>query len=179
MKFHILCIFALLPLQLMSAYEKAFPQTDVGKIEIKELPAARLIAAHSDSNYFENNGKLFGALFRYIQANEIAMTTPVKAEIDPGVMYFYIGSDHAETDLPDTDEVTVIEMPKQTVLSIGERGSYNAKNFDQAKQKLLNYLEGQSEWVADGAAQAIYWNGPFTPWFLKRFEVQIPVKPVN
>lgn len=170
-----LCL-TLLPLHSMTAYESAFDKTPVGTIEVKTLPAARLIAAHSQGNYFEENNGLFRPLFRYIQDNDIAMTIPVEAEIEPGIMYFYIGSDYQGTALSDTDRVHVTELPERTVLSLGVRGSYSAKNFEQAKAKLLTWLSEQDDWIATGAARAIYWNGPFTLGFLKRAEVHIPVK---
>jgi hypothetical protein len=31
--------------------------------------------------------------------------------------------------------------------------------------------------VAAGEAYAIYWNSPFVPGFLKRYEVHVPVEP--
>ncbi len=161
----------------MPAYESAFTKTDVGTIEIKTIPAARLLATQSDSNYFEANNGLFRPLFRYIQANDIAMTTPVEAEIDPGIMYFYVGSDYSDMELEDTDEVTIIELPERTVLSLGVRGGYSAKNFNRAQDALLAHLAEQDEWIATGPARAIYWNSPFMLSFFKRSEVHIPVEP--
>ncbi|HBM85892.1 MAG TPA: hypothetical protein DD423_03765 [Opitutae bacterium] len=175
MKLLITLCLTLLPLQIMSAYESAFEKTPVGTVEIKTLPAARLLAAHSESNYFQENNGLFRPLFRYIQDNDIAMTTPVEAEIDPGTMYFYLGADYTDRVLSDTERVQVTNLPERTVLSIGVRGSYNAKNFDEAKAQLLRWLAQQDEWVAAAPARAIYWNGPFTLGLLKRAEVHIPV----
>ena len=171
----IVLFLILLPLNLMSAYERAFEKTPVGRIEIKSLPAARLLAAHSQGNYFDNNNGLFRPLFRYIQDNDIAMTTPVEAEIAPGVMYFYLGADAAERQLDDTDRVQVTHLPERSVLSIGLRGSYSAANFKQANAQLLDWLAQQDEWVATAPARAIYWNGPFVPGIFKRAEVHIPV----
>ncbi len=171
----LILLFTLLPLQIMSAYESAFPKTDVGTIEIKTIPAARLIATHSDSNYFEANNELFRPLFRYISNNNIAMTTPVEAEINPGIMYFYIGSDYESTELQETNEVTLIELPERTVLSLGVRGSYSAKNYNQALTKLSTYLSEQDKWIATGPARAVYWNSPFMPGMFKHSEVHIPV----
>ena len=170
-----LCL-ALLPLHIMSAYESAFEKTPVGSIEIKTLPAARLLAAHSEGNYFQENNGLFRPLFRYIQDNDIAMTIPVEAEIEPGIMYFYLGADYQETELEETDRVRIITLPERTVLSIGVRGRYSSKNFDEAKTELLTWLSKQDKWIASDSARAIYWNGPFTLGFLKRAEVHIPVK---
>ena len=172
-------ILALLHLQPMSAYESAFARTNVGTIEIKTIPAARLLASQSDKSYFESDNGLFRPLFRYIQANDIAMTTPVEAAIAPGTMYFYVGSDFADLELKNTDEVTILELPERTVLSLGVRGGYSAKNFNRAQAQLLTHLSEQNEWLATGPARAIYWNSPFMPGIFKRSEVHIPVEPAE
>ncbi|MDG1242663.1 MAG: heme-binding protein [Opitutae bacterium] len=179
MKLLQLTILALLLLQPMSAYESAFARTNVGTIEIKTIPAARLLASQSDKSYFESDNGLFRPLFRYIQANDIAMTTPVEAAIAPGTMYFYVGSDYADLELKNTDEVTILELPERTVLSLGVRGGYSAKNFNRAQAQLLTHLSEQNEWLATGPARAIYWNSPFMPGIFKRSEVHIPVEPAE
>jgi hypothetical protein len=168
-------IITLLPLHIVSAYQSAFPKTDVGTIEIKTLPAARLLATKSNKTYFEADNVLFRPLFRYIQANDIPMTTPVEAAIQPGAMYFYVGSDYAGIDLKATDHVSIIELPERTVLSLGVRGGYSANNFEKAHAKLLIHLTEQGDWMATGPARAIYWNSPFMPSIFKRSEVHIPV----
>ena len=161
---------------MAQAYEQAFTKTAVDAIEIKTLPPATLIAAKGDGPYFERNNSLFRPLFRYIQANDIAMTTPVEAEMQPGVMYFYIGGDAANRELPSTDTVEVLQLPKRTVLSIGIRGGYNANNFSAGEAQLRKWLAQQTDYMPSGAARAIYWNGPFTLGFLKRSEVHIPIQ---
>lgn len=163
-------------LQITSAYEAAFPKTDVGVIEVKTLPAATLLMTRTDNDYFAENNRLFRPLFRYIQANEIPMTIPVEAEIDPGTMYFYVDEAHSSKQLENTDDVSAVELPKRTVLSLGVRGSYNEKNFAKARGQLIDYLAQQDDWVQEGSTRAVYWNGPFTIGFLKRSEVHIPIK---
>ena len=86
-------LFCLSALPMTHATEQAFPQTAVNTIELKTLPAATLIAASGDGHYFERSNSLFRPLFSYIQRNDIAMTTPVEAGMQPGLMYFYIGDD--------------------------------------------------------------------------------------
>lgn len=176
MRYIFFFLIVLMSSQPSSAYENAFPKTDVGTIEVKTLPAAKLLIARSDNHYFDDNNDLFRPLFRYIQTNDIPMTVPVEVEIDPGAMYFYIGSNHKDRKLENTDEVNIIELPERTVLSLGVRGSYNSENFDAAQETLRAYLAEQDEWVQTGPARAIYWNGPFTLGFLKRSEVHIPVE---
>ncbi|MBC2601992.1 heme-binding protein [Puniceicoccus vermicola] len=160
----------------MSATEQAYPETPVGEIEIKKLPGATLIVSKSGKSYFEEDNQLFRPLFRYIQDRDIAMTTPVEAEINPGEMFFYIGDGVESEELTNTDDVTVRELPERSVASIGVRGSYSSSNFQEAKAKLEAWLANQSDWRATGDAKGVFWDGPFTLWFLKRFEVHIPVE---
>ena len=171
-----LLLLPLFALSSVSAAEQAYPKTPAGEKEIKTLPAATLIMSGSDEAYFSENRQLFGPLFRYIQRNGIPMTTPVEAEMDPGRMFFYIGEDQAAEELAGTGEVTVQELPARTVASIGVRGGYSASNFEEARAELEQWLGKQEDWEAAGEARAAFWDGPFTPWFLKRFEVHLPVR---
>lgn len=173
--FPLLALTLFLPL-MSSAYDQAFPQTEVGAFEIKTLPAARLIASQSDGRYFERNNDLFSPLFSYIREHDIAMTTPVEAEIEPGVMYFYIGDDVDATVLDDTDEVSFHELPERMVASHGVRGSYSEKNFEEAAEALRKWLSENENYEAAGDARGIFWNGPYVPGIFKRFEVHIPVR---
>ena len=166
---------ALIPL-IGSAYEQAFAKTNAGEFEVKSLPAARLIASHSDSTYFEEGNGLFRPLFRYISSRDIAMTTPVEAEIKPGVMYFYIGKDVNNEKLEATDDVSLHELPERMVASHGVRGAYSERNFQEATTTLRAWLAKNPKYEAIGEPRGIFWNGPFMPGFFKRFEVHIPVR---
>ena len=75
---------------LANAIEKAFTPTPTGTIEIKIIPEQHLLIAQQTETYFAANNSLFGKLFRYIKTHNIPMTTPVKAEMSPGKMGFYI-----------------------------------------------------------------------------------------
>jgi hypothetical protein len=159
------------------AYEKAFEATQPGEIEIKKIPQRTLIVARRGENYFEENNTLFGQLFRYIQDHDVSMTVPVKAEIDPGRMYFYIGKEDLKKDLKNSGSVEVITEPELQVISLGVRGGYSEKNFEQAREELLDQLAVNKGWKKSGKPYAIFWNGPFVPGFMKKFEVHVPVIP--
>lgn len=154
----------------MTAAANAFPNTEPSEIEIKTLPAGRLLESESDGDYFNESGRLFSPLFRYIQEFEISMTTPVEAQISPGKMYFWVAEDQVDKAQRDTANVKVIDVPERRVASIGARGSYTQANFDKAKDALLRWV-AENGLTPDGKPYAVYWNGPFTPWFLKTFEV--------
>lgn len=172
-------LFPLIMIHSLAAYESAFPKTEVGVIEIKELPPGRVIVARSDKPYFEGANKLFRPLFNFIQQNDIAMTVPVEAEIEPGAMYFYLGSDATTDRLQQAEGVQIEALPARTVASIGTRGGYKEANFLKARAKLQAWLAEQTEYQATGPARAVYWNGPFTLPALKRGEIHIPVGPAS
>ena len=164
---------------MSSAYEQAFTKTNVGEFEVKTLPAARLIASQTDAAYFDDNNRLFRPLFRYIASRDIAMTTPVEAKINPGVMYFYIGANVSSDALDATEDVSVHILPERLVASLGVRGGYKKRNFNKASAKLSAWLLKNPAYEAIGAARGVFWNSPFMPSFLKRFEVHIPVQLVK
>lgn len=158
-------------------YEKAFVETKAGKIETKTIPERTLIVAQRNESYFEANNALFGNLFGYIKENDVSMTVPVKAQMNPGKMYFYVGSKDVLKDLKDTEAVKVVIEPERLVMSIGVRGGYAESNLQQAREKLFNHLADSDRWKKSGNDYAIFWNAPYVPAFMKRFEVHVPIEP--
>ena len=57
------------------------------------------------------------------------MTTPVKAEMSPGKMGFYINKKNHHKVFPETAAIQPVIEPAYTVLSMGKRGGYSEKNF--------------------------------------------------
>jgi len=156
------------------AYEQAFTKTPEGEVAVRTLPAGRILSTTTDGSYFEQSGTLFNRLFGYIRDNDVSMTVPVEGDLDRAAMRFYTGSD-APPNLSETDVVAVEEVPERTVASVGGRGSYSERNLKGALDQLQAWLAAQESWVAAGEPYAVYWNGPFTPWFMKRFEIHVPV----
>jgi effector-binding domain-containing protein len=160
-----------------NAVEDAYPRTAPGVIEIKQLPAARLLLAESSNRYFSSNNQLFGKLFRYISSNQIPMTAPVEARMDPGVMVFYMDSQSQQrADVQPSAEVKFQDLPVRLVAAIGIRGSYSEENYTEALTKLQTWLAVQADYEVTGEAYGVYWNSPFVPFFLKQSEVHIPVQ---
>lgn len=161
------------------ATEQAFPPSPVGAPELKTLPAGVLLEASAKGNYFEQSNRLFGPLFSYISSHEIAMTTPVEAKIEGAAMFFWVANSQRAKVAGSTGAVEVVEMPERWVASLGARGSYSAQNFSKTRDQLLAWLGQRQDVEAAGPPYAVFWNGPFTPGFLKRFEVHIPVRSVG
>ena len=137
-------------------FEQAFEKTEVGVIAIKIIPESRLLISSGEGNYFDRRNNLFSRLFRYINANDVAMTTPVEAEIGKASMKFYVGGKDKEKDLPDNDMVKVISVPERKVVSIGVRGAYNKSNFDEAKAKVEQWLQQNQDYTIAGEAYAVF-----------------------
>ncbi len=171
----LLLSLAFLPTLAMAAAE-AFPPTAPGTIEIKTLPAGVLLKSSGRGNYFAESNNLFGPLFRYISRHDIAMTTPVEAKIDEAAMFFWVAPSERAKVAGNEAGVEVLELPERRVAAAGASGSYSAKNFAATREKLLAWLEQNPDWRADGEPYAVYWHGPFTPWFAKRSEVHVPVR---
>lgn len=172
----VICAVSMAIPTVSMAYESAFAATKPGTIEVKTIPERTLIVAQHSVGYFDGNNRMFGQLFRYIQDNDVSMTVPVKAEINPGKMYFYVGTKDLSKDLKDTENVKLVKEPAHRVLSIGLCGSYSKKNFEAARDKLFDHLASGKTWKKAGSAYAVYWNGPYVPAFMKRFEVHVPVE---
>jgi hypothetical protein len=172
------CAAAVLTALTADAYDKAYEPTAPGVFEIKTLPAVRAMTTGRPGPYFGGENGLFRNLFRYIQANEVSMTTPVETETETAVMRFFAGPD-APAALPSTNGVAVEILAERVVASAGARGSYSQENVAATTRELRAWLARQTKWVEDGPPRAAYWNGPFLPGFLKKYEVHIPVKPAG
>jgi len=161
----------------LMATESAYPMTGAGVCEIKTLPPGVILQARSAGDYFSENNGLFRRLFQTIQQSKVPMTTPVEARIRPGTMIFYLDQESAKrSDLQMVDGVTRKTVGERVVASIGIRGGYSKESFEKHAQQLREWLKNQPKYQAVGEAYAVYWNSPFTIWFLKRAEVHLPVQ---
>ena len=160
------------------AYEQAYGETPVGQAQVRTLPAARWIEVRGDGAYFDESDRLFGRLFDYIRSNEISMTVPVESELEPAAMRFFLGPD-APADVRDAGAVRVVEIPQRRVASLAAEGRYSAENVGRVRGELEAWVAADAGRARDGdgcGTYAVFWNGPFTPWFMKRFEVHLPVR---
>ena len=167
--------FLLFTLNLMG-FEAMYEKTPVGEIKVLQLPSRTALEANADQSYFSENNGLFRTLFRYISKHDLSMTTPVEAEIEPGKMRFFVGGKDANKSRPTTDSVTVIKLEPMQVLAIGIRGSYDEENFRENRDRLLRWIDEQTTYEPAGAPYAVYWDGPYIPWFLKRSEIHLPIR---
>ena len=157
------------------SYESIYPRTPVGAIEVKTLPARVTLVASAPGDAFEDRGLAFRKLFNYINANKVAMSVPVEASASTNEMIFFVGTNQSARALATTNEVAVRTLPQTTVASIGLRGSYSRENYEAGLTNLTAWLARQKEWRTNGAPYAVYWNSPFTPWFMRKSEIHMPL----
>ncbi len=157
------------------AYEDIYKQTPAGEFEIKTIPAGKMLSTKSQGTYFSSDNNLFMRLFKYIQTEEIPMTVPVEADINPGTMRFHVSPENVKQ-LKATKDVEVIERAAQTVAALGIRGSYSQSNYEEARRQLEEWLNRNPDYEASGKPYMTYWNSPMRLFFLRHSEVHIPVK---
>ena len=159
-----------------SGYESMHEKTPVGKIVVFYVPERTALESSTEKSYFSNDNGLFRKLFRFINSNNISMTTPVEADINPGKMRFFVGAKDLTKDFKSTNEVTVKKLPRIKVAAIGMRGGYTEKRFKENLRKLSDWVENNKNIQPSGKPYGVYWNGPFVPGLLKRSEIHLPIK---
>ena len=158
----------------------------VGEIIIKQYPGSRIAIVKRDQRH-QGSGGLFMPLFRHIEKNHIAMSSPVvmtyqDSAQDRAVMasMAFVYPSEATGQLKTDGSVKVENVPPMMVVSIGVRGGYNAGRFLKASGKLYLWLaEHKSQFTAVGQARYLAYNSPFVPPPFQYGEVQIPIEPVN
>lgn len=174
----LLLVLAFFTTPLAMSAQEAFPPTAAGTSELKNLPAGMLLKSSGRGNYFDGADNLFGPLFRYISRHKIAMTTPVEARINEAAMFFWVATSERAKVAGNESGVEVINVPERNVASRGERGGYSRENFEKARATLVDWMAGQKPAIEPtGEAYGVYWNAPYVPFFMKRFEVHIPIRP--
>lgn len=109
---------------------------------------------------------------------KIAMTAPVAQEKTPEgwTVAFVMPSSYAMENLPKPDDprVTLREVPARRVAAVMFSGTWGADKFDAVARELLGNLEAAGLAPAGPPVYARY-NPPWTPWFLRRNEVLVPL----
>jgi effector-binding domain-containing protein len=193
-------LFAALTSSPLLAVEEAEYRTlkADGKIELREYVPS-VVAETVVSGDFEDAGnRAFRRLFNYIDGNnesadKIAMTAPVSQEKagqkiemtapvsqeasgdDWAVSFMMPGSFSLEnTPVPKDPAVKIRQVPAYRAASIRYSGLWSRENYDKHLERLMAWME-QEGLEASGPVVWARYNGPFTPWFMRRNEILVPV----
>jgi hypothetical protein len=157
----------------------------VGKAEIRRYP--RLVIARVDG--YGDGG--FNILFGFITGNnrqkskiemtapvvseQIAMTAPVLSESGSIAFVMPDGFTLETTPEPFDDRVKIVEIPQRIVAALRFSGRWSNSIFKRKSKDLLEEL-AKAGMKTEGHVFSMRYNGPFTPWFLRRNEVAVEVE---
>jgi len=158
----------------------------IDNVEIRRYP--RLVIAKVDS--YGDGG--FNILFQFITGNNrqksnVAMTSPVVSEqiamtapvlSETGSLSFIMpeGFSLETTPEPIDERVKIAEVSERMVATLRFSGRWSNLTFKKKTEELLTKIENAGL-KATGQVFSMRYNGPFTPWFLRRNEVGVPVEP--
>lgn len=152
-----------------------------GAFEVRDYPALTLVTAQMPRR--GENGA-FMKLFRFIsgknaRSEKIAMTTPVlMSGAESGTMAFVLPVAVAAkgVPLPSNTELAVTVKPPARYAVIRYKGSTAAAHALAETSKLEVWLSSKGLKPSGDPVFACY-NPPWTPGFMKRNEVLIPIRP--
>ncbi|NTW36910.1 MAG: heme-binding protein [Syntrophobacteraceae bacterium] len=113
------------------------------------------------------------------QSEKIAMTAPVSQEQvgDQWRLAFVMPAQYKLADLPEPNDsrVSLREIPGRTMATLSYSGTWSKKRYDKKMEILLGRMNELGLRPIGEPVFARY-NPPFTPWFLRRNEILIPVE---
>jgi len=171
-----------------------------GDFELRRYDPMILAETHVESNFEGAGNQAFRRLFRYISGNNTArakiemtapvtqeavsqkidMTAPVVQEADGSgwSVAFVLPADITWETAPEPND-SMVELrlvPERLMAAIRFSGGWGEDRFS-ARESELRALLAEHDLQAVGSAVYARYNAPFTPWFLRRNEVMIPVSP--
>lgn len=154
-----------------------------GDIEIRNYPAMVLAQVTRSGSRRGAVQSGFSPLARYIFAKDragekIAMTAPVVQSASKNnwtVSFILPASLTAESAPKPASDVGIIRQPERMMAAIRFSGPWTDTHFNDASKRLLTWVETQGLETVGGIEYG-YYNDPFTPAFLRRNEVLVPIR---
>lgn len=169
-----------------------------GKFEIREYAPHILAETVVEGSLEEAGSNAFRRLFRYISGDnrsraKVAMTAPVSQEKagekismtapvnqqrarDKWAVSFTMPASYTLETLPvpDDPQITLRPVPARRMAAVRYSGLWSEKKYLQNRSELEAWIREQGLTSAGDPVWARY-NAPFTPWFLRRNEILIPL----
>jgi hypothetical protein len=168
------------------------------KFEIRDYAPHILAETVVEGNFEEAGNKAFNVLFGYISGDnrsreKLAMTAPVSQEPkgekikmtvpmgqrrvqESWAVSFMMPASYTLETLPEPEDpkVTLRQVSARRMAAVRYSGFWSEKNYLRYKLALESWIHEKSLTIVGDPIWARY-NSPFTPWFLRRNEVLIPV----
>lgn len=167
--------------------------------ELREYPPQVVAETVVEGALEDAGSKAFRPLFRYISGDNrsrgtIAMTAPVAQEEQKGekivmtapvsqqnvqgkwaVSFMMPASYSMETlPVPDDPNITLRQVPARRMATVRYSGFWSEEKYLLNREKLEKWI-ADNRFTATGLPVWARYNPPFTPWFLRRNEILIPV----
>ena len=166
--------------------------------ELREYMPQVLAEIIVDGDLEGAGNKAFRPLFRYISGDnksrgkiamtapvsqeqkgeKISMTAPVSQQSVQGkwAVSFMMPASYTMETLPTPDDpnITLRQVPARRVAAVRYSGFWSEEKYLLHKEKLEKWINDNRFTVTGEPVWARY-NAPFTPWFMRRNEVLIPV----
>lgn len=169
-----------------------------GIFELRDYAPHILAETVVDGTLEDAGNQAFRRLFRYISGEnrsrgEIAMTAPVSQEAagekipmtapvgqqaagGKWAVSFMMPASYtlATLPLPDDPAITLRAVPARRMAAVRYSGTWSESNYLQNKGALEEWIRSNS-FITVGEPVWARYNPPFTPWFLRRNEILVPV----
>lgn len=167
--------------------------------EIRDYAPHVIAETIVDGDLESAGGKAFNRLFRYISGSnhshnklamtapvsqvpskqKIAMTAPVQQTLvdNKWAVSFMMPASYTQATLPQPDDasITLRQVPAQRMAAVRYSGLWSEKGYLRHKRELETWIH-ENGFTATGDAVWARYNAPFTPWFMRRNEILIPVR---
>jgi hypothetical protein len=168
------------------------------KFEIRDYAPHILAETIVEGNLEEAGNKAFNRLFRYISGHnrsraKVAMTAPVSQESmgekmkmtapvgqqrvrEKWSVSFMMPASYTLETLPEPGdpEVMLRQVPARRMAAVRYSGTWSEQRYLRYKVELESWIQERGLTIVGDPVWARY-NPPFTPWFLRRNEILIPV----
>ncbi len=108
-------------------------------------------------------------------SRNIDMTSPVLSEKES--IAFVMPEEYTLENIPTPNDkrVRIEEIPERNIAVLKFSGRWTSSNFEEKSEQLLRRLK-KLEIQTKGNLFSMRYNGPLTPWFLRRNEVAIEIE---
>jgi effector-binding domain-containing protein len=168
------------------------------RFEIRDYAPHILAETIVEGNLEEAGNKAFNRLFRYISGDnrsrkKVAMTAPVSQQPmgekikmtapvgqrrvqEKWTVSFMMPASYTLKTLPEPEDpnVTLRQVPARRMATVRYSGFWSEKRYLRYKSELESWIQERGLTIVGDPIWARY-NPPFTPWFLRRNEILIPI----
>jgi len=165
---------------------------------VRRVDPYTIAEIHVDAGFEKAGRAAFRPLVRYIGGEneggrEMAMTTPVEqrgqvlsargqtaraAEDGGHDVAFVLPLDVTAETAPEPKDprIQIRTVPARTIAVLRYSGFWSRSRYEEMERRLVEAVEASQAWAIDGAPVWARFDDPFTLWFWRRNEVQIPVR---